>query len=225
MPSSVPSPAARGTDAARGRVCASLAGAPGSALATAAPAARRRRPTARASSPNISRTISRPQLLGRRRGRSSGSIDADEPCPGAGSRSGRPSESASWSLCVMKMIAWPCSFRRASTFVELGDALRRQHRRRLVEDQHPRAAPERLDDLDLLLVAEREVGGPRRPGRPRRRAARRARARRARGRSRRPAAAGACRRASGSRAPSAPGSASSAGRPCRSRARARPAAS
>ena len=41
---------------------------------------------------------------------------------------------------------------------QLGDALRRQHRRRLVEDQHARAAPERLDDLHLLLVAEREVG-------------------------------------------------------------------
>ena len=41
---------------------------------------------------------------------------------------------------------------------ELCDALRGEHRRRLVEDQHTGAAPERLDDLDLLLVAEGEVG-------------------------------------------------------------------
>ncbi len=44
---------------------------------------------------------------------------------------------------------------------QLGDALWRQHRRRLVEDQHARAAPERLDDLDLLLVPEGEVDRPR----------------------------------------------------------------
>ena len=55
----------------------------------------------------------------------------------------------------MKITAWPCSFSRAEHLRQLGDALRRQHRGRLVEDQHARAAPERLDDLDLLLVAER----------------------------------------------------------------------
>ena len=59
----------------------------------------------------------------------------------------------------MKITAWPCSLSRASDIAELRDALRRQHRRRLVEDQHAGAAPERLDDLDLLLGAEREVGG------------------------------------------------------------------
>ena len=35
--------------------------------------------------------------------------------------------------------------------------LRRQHRRRLVEDQHLGAAVERLQDLDALLLAEREL--------------------------------------------------------------------
>jgi hypothetical protein len=34
---------------------------------------------------------------------------------------------------------------------------RRQHRRRLVEDQDLGAAPERLDDLDPLLQPDREV--------------------------------------------------------------------
>ncbi len=41
--------------------------------------------------------------------------------------------------------------------LELRDALRREHRGRLVQDQHARAAPQRLDDLDLLLLTEREV--------------------------------------------------------------------
>ena len=47
---------------------------------------------------------------------------------------------------------------------ELVRLLRRQHRRRLVEDEHPRAQIERLDDLDLLAlphaeVPDRRVGG------------------------------------------------------------------
>ncbi len=41
---------------------------------------------------------------------------------------------------------------------QLGDSLRGQHRGWLVENQHARASPERLDDLHLLLMAEREVG-------------------------------------------------------------------
>ena len=130
-----------------------------------------------------------------------------------------PSESASCSLCVMKITAWPCSFSRRQHLRQLGDALRRQHRGRLVEDQHARPAPQRLDDLDLLLVAEREVDrlrvridldteqlGELREARfalpPRR------------------ASACGCRRASGSRARSAPGSARSAGARCRCRGRA-----
>ncbi len=45
--------------------------------------------------------------------------------------------------------------------LQLGDRLRRQHRGGLVEDQDSRPPPERLDDLDLLLAAEREVFGAR----------------------------------------------------------------
>ena len=54
---------------------------------------------------------------------------------------------------------------------QLCDALRREHRRRLVEDEHPRAAPQRLDDLHLLLVTEGEVDRAARRGRPRPRGA------------------------------------------------------
>ncbi len=35
--------------------------------------------------------------------------------------------------------------------------LRRQHRGRLVQDQHARVAVERLEDLDALLLADREL--------------------------------------------------------------------
>ena len=37
------------------------------------------------------------------------------------------------------------------------DLLRRQHRRRLVQDQHARVAVQRLEDLDALLLADREL--------------------------------------------------------------------
>ena len=40
---------------------------------------------------------------------------------------------------------------------QLCDALRGEHRGRLVEDEHPRASPQRLDDLHLLLVTKGEV--------------------------------------------------------------------
>ena len=42
---------------------------------------------------------------------------------------------------------------------QLGDALRGEHGGGLVQDQHLRAPPERLDDLDLLLLAERQRAG------------------------------------------------------------------
>ena len=57
----------------------------------------------------------------------------------------------------MKITAWPCSFSRVEHLRQLCDALRGEHRGRLVEDQHPRASPQRLDDLHLLLVAKGEV--------------------------------------------------------------------
>src|SRR6476646_2843646 len=40
---------------------------------------------------------------------------------------------------------------------ELGKGLGGEHRGRLVEHEHARAAPERFDDLHLLLASEREV--------------------------------------------------------------------
>ena len=40
---------------------------------------------------------------------------------------------------------------------EVVDLLRRQHRRRLVEDQQRDVAVERLDDLDALPLADREL--------------------------------------------------------------------
>ena len=40
---------------------------------------------------------------------------------------------------------------------ELGHLLRRQHRRRLVEDEHARRAEQHLDDLDALLQADRHL--------------------------------------------------------------------
>ena len=46
---------------------------------------------------------------------------------------------------------------RADDAEELGDLLRRQHRRRLVEDQHVGGAEEHLQDLDALLRADRDL--------------------------------------------------------------------
>jgi len=42
---------------------------------------------------------------------------------------------------------------------ELLDALGREHARGLVKDEHLRITPERLDDLDLLLLSERQLPG------------------------------------------------------------------
>ena len=44
----------------------------------------------------------------------------------------------------------------AHHLAQIMDALRRQHRGGLVEDQHLLAAPERAHDLDLLLLAQRQ---------------------------------------------------------------------
>ena len=51
---------------------------------------------------------------------------------------------------------------------QLVDLLRRQHRGRLVEDQHARVAVERLEDLDALLLADADLLDRARRGRPRR---------------------------------------------------------
>ena len=67
---------------------------------------------------------------------------------------------ASWSLWVMKMTARPLALRPRDTPCQLGHALWREHRGRLVEDEHPRAAPECLDDLDVLLLAQGQAAGP-----------------------------------------------------------------
>ena len=63
--------------------------------------------------------------------------------------------STSFSLCVMKMIDLPCSFSEPITSDELARLLRGQDGRRLVEDEDLRAAIERLQDLDPLLLARR----------------------------------------------------------------------
>ena len=39
---------------------------------------------------------------------------------------------------------------------QMMNALRRQHRGRLVENEHARASPKRMHDLDLLLFAKRK---------------------------------------------------------------------
>ena len=56
----------------------------------------------------------------------------------------------------MKMMARPLAFEPEQHLLELGDALWRQHRRGFVEDEHTGTLPERLDDLDLLLLAQRQ---------------------------------------------------------------------
>ena len=75
--------------------------------------------------------------------------------------------STSFSLCVMKMIDIPSAFRLREDLEELERLLRRQHRRRLVEDQDVGLAVERLQDLDALLLADGDVVDRARPGRPR----------------------------------------------------------
>ena len=98
----------------------------------------------------------------------------------------------SWSLCEMKMIVRPSAAIARSVAKSPSRLLRRQHRRRLVEDQDARVAVERLEDLHPLLLADRELPDPRarvdRAGRSARRARRpRARSRRRSSRNERPA--------------------------------------
>ena len=61
------------------------------------------------------------------------------------------------SLWVMKMIDVPRRLQLAHDLHQLVDLLRREHRRGLVEDQHLGVVGQRLDDLDALLHADREL--------------------------------------------------------------------
>ena len=85
--------------------------------------------------------------------------------------------STSFSLWLMKMIDFPSAWRLLDDREQLARLLRRQHRGRLVEDQDLGAAVERLQDLDALLLADRDLARSARPGRRRARTASRARGR------------------------------------------------
>ena len=64
--------------------------------------------------------------------------------------------STSFSLWLMKMIDFPSALQAADDLEQLAGLLRRQHRRRLVEDEDVGAAEERLQDLDPLLLPDRD---------------------------------------------------------------------
>ena len=115
----------------------------------------------------------------------------------------------SFSLWLMKMIDLPCSVRPRMISNSSPRLLRRQHRRRLVEHEDVGVAVERLQDLDPLLLPDRDVLDASPSGRRRARTAPRSRApgrspRRGRGTRRR---ASARPRARCSPPPSSPGSA------------------
>ena len=119
-------------------------------------------PPARAPAPPARRTScprSRP-AAGRGCGRASSSgarRPATRPCLSTVTRS--PMPVASWSLWVMKTTARPWPFSRSSALASSVDPFRGEHRGGLVEDQHLGAPPERLDDLDLLLLPEAQRPG------------------------------------------------------------------
>ena len=61
----------------------------------------------------------------------------------------------------MKMIDRPSRDQRAQRREQRLGLLRREHRGRLVEDQDARVAVERLQDLDALALADREIADAR----------------------------------------------------------------
>ena len=63
----------------------------------------------------------------------------------------------SLSLCEMKMIGRAAVPQLADDAEQLLGLGRGEHRRRLVQDQHVRLPDQRLDDLDPLLDADRQV--------------------------------------------------------------------
>ena len=67
------------------------------------------------------------------------------------------SASTSASLWLMKITARPRAASALTVANRLSDLLRRQHRGRLVEHEDARVAIERLEDLDALLLADREL--------------------------------------------------------------------
>ena len=66
------------------------------------------------------------------------------------------SSSTSSSLCETKMTLMPSRGERAQRVEEQLALVGGDARRRLVEDEHPRAQPEQAGDLELLALADRE---------------------------------------------------------------------
>ena len=65
------------------------------------------------------------------------------------------------SLWVISTMVTPRSFSVREDAEQLVGLLRRQHGARLVEDQDARAAEQHLQDLDPLLLADRQIGDQR----------------------------------------------------------------
>ena len=82
-------------------------------------------------------------------------VPTTRPCRSTVMRSA--TSSTSRSLWVMNTIDLPCVDQAAHDREELVDLARRQHGRRLVEDQDVGFAEQRLQQLDSLLLADREV--------------------------------------------------------------------
>ena len=82
-------------------------------------------------------------------------------CRRAAPRCGRDTRSTSASLWLMKMIDRPLGDHLRQRGEQRLALLRRQHRGRLVEDQDARAAVQRLQDLDALALADRQLADPR----------------------------------------------------------------
>ena len=99
--------------------------------------------------------LRRPSARRVRRGRWRRSRARRPAVPARSTRTRSLTAITSSSLCEMKMIDRPCAtseLQRAKQRVGLG---RRQHRRRLVEDEDARVAIERLEDFDALALADR----------------------------------------------------------------------
>ena len=137
------------------------------------------------------------------------------------------SSSTSPSLWVTMTTVRPGVAQAAQHVEEQPGLLRRQHRGRLVEDQHLGVAVQRLEDLHPLEDADREVADPRPRIDPRGRTARTGpapRGRRPGGRAARPCRGSRPGRRR-SRPPSSTGTAGTPGAPCPSRPRRRRPAS